>query len=65
MAFLKMHDCYKQTCTFKKEVYKGKLCKHTAKRSKLRNVYLKYRSEESDKKDNTFSEDEKIAETFN
>ena len=35
------------------------------KRSRLRNVYLKHRSEENNEKDNTLPEDEKIAETFN
>ena len=49
----------------KRTYIRANYAEHTAKRSKLRNVYLKYRSEESDKKDNTFSEDEKIAETFN
>ena len=49
----------------KRKYIRANYAERTAKRSKLRNVYLKYRSEESDKKDNTFSEDEKIAETFN
>ena len=50
-----MYGCYKQTCTFKKEVYKDKsaeymdkeLSQAIMKRLKLWNDYLKHRSEEN------------------
>ena len=41
-----MYGCYKQTCTFKKEVYQGKSCRNSGN-PKLQNDYLKQRSEEN------------------
>ena len=65
MTFLKMHECCKQTCTFKKEEYKGKLCRTLGETLKTPECLFKIQKRGNDEKDNTFSEYEKIAETFN